>query len=130
MAFDGPDGYAAGLEALARIVAPKRPLAISEHAQRYRFLSAKNAAEPGKWRNERIPFLAGVMDALDARHPAPIVTFCASAQVGKSECGINWIFRTVHQCPASFLALFPTDKVARKYVRSKLDPAIAVTPVI
>lgn len=130
MPFDGPDGYVAGLEALARIVAPKRPLSVSAWSGQYRILSGKGAAEPGRWRNERIPYLTGPMDALDARHLAPLVVFIASSQVGKTEVGINWIFRTAHQCPGLILALFPTDRVSRKWVRSKLDPAIAATPVI
>ncbi|MEO8752325.1 MAG: terminase gpA endonuclease subunit, partial [Casimicrobiaceae bacterium] len=128
--FDGPDGYAVALETLAKIVAPRRPLSVSAWSGQHRMLSGKSAAEPGRWRNERIPYLVGPMDALDARHPAPVVVFVASSQVGKSECGINWIGRVAHQCPALFLALFPTDRVARKWMRLKLDPAIAATPVL
>lgn len=127
MAFDGPDGYVAGLEAIARIVAPKRSLSISAWAARYRVLTSKSSAEPGKWRNERVPFGPAIMDALDSRHPAPVVVFVGSSQVIKSEVGLNWIGRTVHQEPASFLALFPTDKVARKWVRTRMDPMIAAT---
>lgn len=128
MPFDGPDGYVAGLETLARIVAPKRPLSVSDWAASFRVLTSKSSAEPGRWRNERVPFGAAIMDALDARHPAPIVVYVGSSQVIKSEVGLNWIGRTVHQEPASFLALFPTDKVARKWVRTRLDPMIASTP--
>lgn len=130
MLFDGPDGYAAGLEQLARIVQPKRALSISGWAGAHRVLSGKSASEPGPWRNERIPYLPAVMDALDPRHPAPIVVLVASAQVGKSECGLNWIGRTCHQAPGSFLVLFPTEKVARKWVRTRLDAMIATTPAL
>jgi len=130
MPFDGPSGYVAGLQTLARIIAPPVLRSISAWADEHRRLSSKSSAEPGQWRNERIPFLAAVMDALDARHPAPIVVFVASSQVGKSECGLNWIGSTVHQAPQPFLALFPTDKVARKWVRTKLDPMIAESRVL
>lgn len=128
MAFDGPDGYAAGLEALAAILEPRRVLSVSEWAARYRTLVGKSAAEPGRWRNERIPFLAAIMDALDPHHPAPQVVFVKSSQVGGSECALNWIGRTVHQAPGSFLVLFPTERVGRKWVRTRLDSAIATTP--
>lgn len=130
MPFDGADGYAAGLETLANIWAPKRPISISHWAAAHRVLTGKSAAEPGRWRNERIPFLAAIMDALDPRHPAPIVVLAKSSQVGGSECGLNWIGRTVHVAPGSFLALFPTDRVARKWVRTRLDSMIATTPAI
>lgn len=129
MPFDGPDGYGLGLETLARIFEPRRPLSIPEWAAKYRILSGKAAAEPGRWRNERIPYLPAIMDALDPRRcAAPLVVLVASSQVGKSECGLNWIGRTCDQAPDSFLALFPTEKVGRKWVRTRLDSMIATTP--
>jgi len=70
------------------------------------------------------------MDALGPRDPARIVVFVASSQVGKSECGLNWIGSTCHQKPESFLVLFPTEKVARKWVRTRLDSMIATTPAL
>jgi phage terminase large subunit GpA-like protein len=130
MPFDGLDGYAAGLEAIASAFAPSRPLSVSKWAQAYRVLSGKAASEPGRWRNERIPYLAAIMDALDPRHPAPVVVLVASSQVGKSECGLNWIGRQCHQMPGSFLVLFPTESVARKWVRGRLDSMIATTPAL
>jgi phage terminase large subunit GpA-like protein len=126
--FDGPDGYAAGLTALANIVEPKRPLPISRWAARYRVLTSKSSAEPGRWRNERVPFAAAIMDALDPRHPSDLVVYVGSSQIAKSEIGLCWIGRAIHQEPANFLCLFPTDKVAHKWVRSRLDSMIAVTP--
>lgn len=128
MPFDGRDGYRETLDALALLIQPRIALKPSEWAARYRQLVGKSSAEPGPWRNDRIPFLAGVMDALDPSHPAPIVTFCASSQVGKSECGLNWIGSRIMEAPASILALFPTEKVGRKWIRARLDPMIAITP--
>jgi phage terminase large subunit GpA-like protein len=128
MSFDGRDGYVAGLESLARIFEPKRALSVSQWASRYRKLTSKSASEPGPWRNERIPYLPAIMDALSTRHPAPLVVFAKSSQVGGSECGLNWIGSTVMQSPASFLALFPTDRQARQWVRTRLDSMIATTP--
>lgn len=130
MPFDGQDGYAAALEAVARAFEPRRPLPVSVWAAQHRVLSGKSASEPGRWRNERIPYLAAVMDALSERHPAPLVVLVASAQVGKSECGLNWIGRMAHQMPGSFLVLFPSEKAARKWVRTRLDSMIASTPAL
>lgn len=124
----GPDGYALACDAWARAWRPARPPSVSEWAARFRRLSGKSAAEPGPWRNDRIPYLAAIMDSLDLSDPAPIVVFVASSQVGKSECALNWIARTIHVAPASFLALFPSEKDARKWVRGRLNPVIAETP--
>jgi phage terminase large subunit GpA-like protein len=128
MVFEGPDGFVAGCEDWAALWAPKRPLSVSAWAGKYRRLSGKTAAEPGPWRNDRIPYLAAIMDALDARHPAPLVVFKKSAQVGGSECALNWVGRTIHQQPASFLFLTPSEKDSRKWVRTRANPMIAETP--
>lgn len=128
MPFDGQDGYVLALEAAARGFRPRKPLSTALWAARHRRLSGKAAAEPGPWRNERIPYLAGVMDALDNSHPAPLIIFVKSSQVGGSECGLNWIGRTIHMAPTGILALFPSEKVARKWVRTRLNSMLADTP--
>lgn len=128
MAFDGSDGYAAALETVARIFEPRRPLSVSNWAAKYRVLSSATSSEPGRWRNDRIPFLQAIMDSLDPGDPCSMVVFVASSQVGKSECGLNWIGKCCHQSPESFLALFPTEKVGHKWVRARLDGMIASTP--
>lgn len=128
MPFDGQDGYVLALEAASRGFRPRKPLSIALWAARYRRLSGKAAAEPGPWRNERIPFLAGVMDALDDSHPAPLVVFVKSSQVGGSECGLNWVGWSIQMKPASMLALFPSEKVGRKWVRTRLNSMLATTP--
>lgn len=130
MEFDGPDGYAVAAEAWADAWTPRKPQGVADWAQENRRLSGKSAAEPGPWRNERIPFLRGVMDALDDRHPAQIVVFEKSAQVGGSECGLNWVGWTIDQSPAPMLALLPTEKLGNRWVRGRLHPMIAETPPI
>jgi phage terminase large subunit GpA-like protein len=126
--LDNPEGLADLCDAWARGIAPRRPLSVPDWADRHRILSGKSASEPGPWRTSRIPYLRAIMAALDERDPAPLVVFVASAQVGKSEVALNWFGRTAHQAPASFLALFPSEKVARKWVRTRLEPMIASTP--
>lgn len=128
MPFDGRDGFRSTLTELARQIEPRIALKPSEWAAKYRKLVGKSSAEPGPWQNERIPFLRDIMDALDPSHPAPLVVFCASSQVGKSETGLNWLGSRIMEAPASMLALFPTEKVARKWIRARLDPMIAITP--
>lgn len=130
MPFDGADGYKVATLAMARSWAPHRPLTTAAWSDKHRMLSTKSAAEAGKWENSRIPYLKGIMDALDETHPAPLVVFKKSSQVGGSELALNWIGRTIHQNPASFLCLFPTEKDAKKWVRNRLDAMLADTPVL
>lgn len=128
LGLDDRAAFLALLESWAVAIAPRRPMSIAAWADAYRQLSAKSSSEHGQWRNARTPYLRAIMDALDPRHPAPLVVFAKSSQVGGSELALNWIGRTVHFDPASFLALFPTEKVGRKWVRTRLDPMIAATP--
>jgi phage terminase large subunit GpA-like protein len=131
MPFDGPSGYQVALRSFAAGIRPHRTLGVSAWAGKFRRLTAKGgAAEPGPWRNDRIPQLLGIMNALDDSHPAPLVVALGALQFGKSEAGLNWIFRTVHQAPTGILAVFPNEKGSKKWVRTRLNSGIAETPVI
>src|SRR5688572_27367055 len=120
--FEGPDGYAAAAEAFAAAVAPKRVLSHSEWADAERMLAPGTGPEPGRWRNSRTPYGRAIMDALSPRHPAWLVVLCKSSQVAGSEFGVNWIGSTIAQKPVSFLVLTPSDKVSRRWMRTKFDP--------
>ena len=47
-----------------RAITPDPFLLVSEWADQYRLLSAKSAAEPGRWRTARTPYLKDIMDQL------------------------------------------------------------------
>jgi len=131
MPYDGPDGYAVALQAFARGIRPRQTLGIAAWAAQYRRLTETGgAAEPGPWRNDRIPQLMGPMAALDDSHPAPLVIFVGALQIAKTEVGLNWIFRMIHQAPTGILAAFPNEKTARKWIRTRVNSGIAETPVI
>ena len=101
---------------------------VAGWAERFRRLASKSSAEPGPWRTARIPFLRGIMDALDEGHPAGLVVFEKSAQVGGSECGLNWLGETIDESPAPTLVLLPTDYDGKRFVRGRFHPMIASTP--
>src|SRR5262249_11838952 len=119
MPFDGPDGYVTTLLALARLFRARRPLSVVQWTPMHRILSSKTAAEPGPWNPDRVPQLNGPMAALDYSHPAPVVVLVGGSQNGKSEVALNWIGCTMHQRGGSILCLSPTEKVARKFVRTR-----------
>jgi len=53
----------------ARAIAPRKPLTVSEWADRHRVLSAKGSAEAGRWRTDRNSPLREPMDCMSARSP-------------------------------------------------------------
>lgn len=130
MPFDGPSGYQVVCEEWAKAWTPRRPLPTAAWAAKYRWLSGKSAAEPGQWKNERIPFLAPIMNALDLSHPAPIVVFVGSAQIAKSECLLNKIGQVTHQDPGPMLIVFPNEKQGRKWKAVRYDMMVAETDVL
>ena len=52
---------------IARALAPRKPLTVSQWADLERRLSSKGSAEPGRWRTDRNPPLREPMDCLSAR---------------------------------------------------------------
>jgi phage terminase large subunit GpA-like protein len=61
---------------------PDPLLTVSEWADRYRMLSSRAAAEPGRYRTKRTPYMKDIMDALSPGHPVQRIVFMKAAQVG------------------------------------------------
>lgn len=117
--------------ALAMALRPPPKLKVSEWAEEHRIISAESGSRhPGPWKNERAPHLIEVMDALGPDDPAEDVVFVASAQVGKSETGINWFMWIVDYAPGPTIIVLPSYEESIKYVRTKLQPAIDETPAV
>ena len=107
---------------------PPPDLTVSEWAAAYRYI-APPAAEPGKWRNERMPHLVEIMDAMgDVK--TPVVVGMLASQSGKSEACINVIGRYIHLDPTSILMIQPTDKSSLAFSKERIAPAISETPVL
>ncbi|GAB1364028.1 hypothetical protein MASR1M32_32640 [Rhodobacter sp.] len=89
-----------GAEDLLRVwrqgMRPDPNLTVSEWADQHRWLSSRGAAEPGRYRTARAPYLREIMDALSPGHPAQRITFMKAAQVGATEAGNNWIGFVIH----------------------------------
>ena len=126
--FDGPSGFAAVARVWARSWAPRKRLLVSQWSEKNRRLSSKSAAEPGPWRNSRIPFLVDIMDALSDDDPAEIVVFIKSAQVGATSCALNWVGWTIEHSPAPFMVLFPGEKMGEAWSRGPLQQLLVETP--
>ncbi|MFV0385289.1 MAG: phage terminase large subunit family protein, partial [Paracoccus sp. (in: a-proteobacteria)] len=67
LSFDGAEDM---LRAWSRGIRPDPDLTVSEWADRHRWLSSRAAAEPGRYRTARTPYLREIMDALSPGHPA------------------------------------------------------------
>ena len=103
-------------------------LTISEWADRYRMLSPKAAAEPGRWRTKRTPYLKEIMDTLSPHSPYRRVVFMKGAQIGGTEAGNNWVGYVIHMTPGPMMAVSPTVEMAKRNSKQRIDPLIEDTP--
>ena len=78
-AFDGAEAL---LRAWGGGLKPDPLLTVSEWADRYRMLSSRAAAEPGRYRTKRTPYMKEIMDALSPGHTAQRIVFMKAAQFG------------------------------------------------
>ncbi len=109
---------------------PDPALTVSDWADRHRFLSSRAAAESGRYRTQRTPYMREIMDRLSPRDPAQRIVFMKAAQVGATEAGNNWIGYVIHHAPGPMLAVQPTVELAKRFSRQRLDPLIADSPVL
>lgn len=119
------------LTTLAAAMMPPPRMRVSEWAEAHRMVSAESGSRyPGPWRNDRAPHLVSIMDALGPDDPAEDVVFVASAQVAKSEVGVNFFGFVVTQSPGPMIIVLPSHDEAIKYNRTKLQPTIDETPTL
>lgn len=109
---------------------PPPILTVSEWADENRILSKKSSSEPGKYRTSRTPYLKEVMDCLSVSHPARVIVFKKSAQVGATECGNNWLGYIIDHAPGPIMAVQPTVDTAKRNSRLRIEPLIDETPSI
>lgn len=115
---------------LLRALKPIKRITVSEWSDKYRVLSQKSSAEPGRWRTSRTPYLKEIMDNLSPHSEVSDVVFMKGAQIGGSECGNNWIGYVIDHCPAPFMFVQPTDDTVKKYAKIRIDPLIEETPAL
>ena len=107
---------------------PDSLLTVSAWSDRYRHLAQKSAAEPGRWRTSRTPYLAEIMDSLSSNSPVQTIVFMKAAQIGGSECGNNWIGYLIDQAPGPIMLVQPTVETAKRYSKQRLAPMLLDSP--
>ena len=103
---------------------PDAFMTISEWSDLYRYLSLKSAAEPGRWRTDRTPYLREIMDELSPHKRAQRVVFMKGAQIGGTEAGNNWMGYVIHMAPGPMMAVAPTVEMAKRNSKQRIDPLL------
>lgn len=86
-------------------------------------------AEPGPWRNERTPYLAGLMDAT-AEPGVEQVVFLKAVQVGFSEATRNLLGYWIDHDPGPCLMVMPSQQAAEEIIEERVRPLLSETPTL
>ncbi len=117
-------GNAAFLQSLADGLTPDPLMTVAEWADNYRILSGRAAAEAGRYRTSRTPYMREIMENLSSSRPVERVVFMKAAQTGATEAGNNFIGFVIHQAPGPILAVQPTVELAKRNSQQRIDPLI------
>lgn len=98
----------------------------SEWAERHRVIPRGKSSEPGKWRNARAPYLAGIMDAAVEPGVEEVVVV-KGAQVGFSEAMRNVLGYWIAQDPGPCMLVMPTEQSAQQAIDERIRPMVQWT---
>lgn len=93
-------------------------------SDKFRFLPSETSSARGKWVTARFQFLRRIMRCLSPTSAAKEIVAIKGAQLGFTECAINWIFYTVDQDPGPIMYTQKTVDAAHEFVNQKLEPSI------
>src|SRR5690348_1506153 len=96
-------------QAIARAIAPRKPLTVSQWADAERVLSSKGSAEPGRWRTSRNTMLREPMDCMSKRSRVHEVVLIMAIQQGKTEWLLNGIGYCMDHDPGPLMVVLPDD---------------------
>jgi phage terminase large subunit GpA-like protein len=122
------DGARFLLRLLADGLRPDPRRSVAEWAQAERVVA--EGAYEGRWRNERAPYLTEPMQRASLHCPTRRVSFMGSAQIGKTQIGLNLQGQVLSETPAQCLTVLPSLNSLRMYNRDKLDRMIQATPAL
>ena len=105
------------------VLAPDPELKVSEWAERFRVLPRESSAEPGRWRNDRTPYLVAIMDSFNDPEVEEIVME-AAAQVGKSELLLNVIGYNINRGKSQLIVL-PAKELCESFSKDRIAPMIS-----
>ena len=107
---------------------PPPEMRLSDWADQYRRIP-QGAAEPGRWRTDRVPHMREIMDSISDVRIRKVVAM-SSAQVAKSETLVNVVGYYMHYDPVPILMMQPTITMAESFSKNRLAKSIQETPVL
>jgi len=108
---------------------PRSKLNLVQWADTFRRLSRESAAEPGRWRTSRVPYMREIMETVSDDSVSSVVLMISS-QLGKTEFCLNVLGFYAEQEPSPILLIQPTEGAAASFSKERIAPMIRDTPVL
>lgn len=115
---------------MARTVAPRKRMLVSDWADKNRVLSTKGSSIAGQWRTSRNPPLREPMDACSSKSGVRDVSLMFPIQFGKTEVEVNALGYFMTEAPGPIMVCLPGEVSMDKWVNQKLNPLIEETPAV
>jgi phage terminase large subunit GpA-like protein len=132
------------IRTIASAIKPDAKIGIADWSAKHRILPP-DSPEPGKWRNERTPYLIGIMDALSGKPSAQTrrshddeglfdnssvrwVALQKGHQLGGSALGENFIGHSITTAAGNILAVFATKDDGEKWEMDRFESMRISTP--
>lgn len=112
--------------AALKALKPPENMTVSQWADKFRVLSPKDSAAPGRWHTNRTPYLKAPMDAFCNIHVKEI-TAVMGTQSGKTQMELNMMGYAVDQNPGPMMIVYPTDKLAETVSQNRLKPMLQMS---
>lgn len=109
---------------------PDPTLTVSEWADLNRILDSKSSPEPGRWRTSRTPYLRELQDNLSISSPVIEFCFMKPTQIGGTALMENAVGYVMDHAPGPGLFLQPSQDLAKRLVKQKIDPMIEACPTL
>lgn len=104
----------------------KKYIPPSEWAQKHRYIS-KRFRHGGRWSNDTVPYLAGIMDASFFKSVEEI-GICAVPQSGKTEGVYTCIGYATDQRPGDVMIAFPNENDSKDNAKDRIKPMYQDSP--
>lgn len=111
------------------LMQPRQRLSVSQWAGENRVIPRGTSPEPGRWRNERVPYLVEPMDAFSDVTVETVVCMMSS-QVGKTECLLNVIGYYADHEPSPILVVQPNEMMQNAFSKERITPTFQQSPAL
>lgn len=90
-------------------------------------LDSKSSAMPGPWRNDKTPYLTGVMDEF-CNFDTEEIILCKATQLGGTEALFNMVGWIIQQDPSPTMIVYPSDQLGESISENRLQPMFRLSP--